>query len=163
MSRLLPLLLIFYCGVAAAQDRSNISLSIGPAQPTGAFASQNGNNLGSGLARIGGLLAATYQRSLGSGLFGLSASLRARLNPMNEDANLAYARSIDTGYAYTVAKKSWMTGALYAGGWYRTPLSHRLILELGISVGVADAVRPALSATALRPSVDYPGSQDYRM
>lgn len=165
MRRSLPLILFFALASATvcAQERNSVSLSIGPALPLGGFANQNGQEAGSGLAQVGGLLDLSYQHQLGNGPFGLSAELRARLNPLNEDANLAFAKSTDTGYTYTAAKKSWEMGGIYVGAFYHIPLVARLSMELGVSLGCADAVLPPQSATALRNSVLYPGSQDYRV
>ena len=167
MRRSLPLILFFALAsaVVCAQERNSVNLSIGPALPLGEFASQNGQNAGAGLAQVGGLLDLSYQHRLGKGSFGLSGELRARLNPLNEDANMAYAKSLDTGYTYTVAKKSWEMGGIYVGAYYRSPFVGRLSMEWGVSLGCADAVLPPTYATALRGSVMYPGpgSQDYRV
>ncbi|TDX00870.1 hypothetical protein [Dinghuibacter silviterrae] len=157
----LTLFLIAFC-TAVTTNGQSITLSIGPSQPVGAFASQNGAQEGAGLARIGGVLDLSYQHPLHGGPFGFSAGLRARLNPMNEDANLAYPKSRDTGYTYTVDKTSWEAGGIFVGAYYRKALSSKLSVEAGVSVGGVYTVLPALSATGLRKSVLYPGSQDYQ-
>jgi hypothetical protein len=164
MKRSLPLILFFVLETVTvfAQERNSVDLSIGPALPLGGFANQNGQDPGAGLAQVGGLLDLSYQHRLGKGPFGFSAEARARLNPLNEDANLALAKNMDTGYTYTVAKKSWETGGIFVGAYYRSPLVAKLSMELGVSVGCAEAVLPPIYATAVRNSVMYPGSQDYR-
>jgi hypothetical protein len=160
----LTLFLMACCiaGSVCAQERSLITLSIGPSQPVGTFASQNGDGDGAGLARIGGVLDLSYQHRLHGGPLGLSAGVRTRLNPMNEDANLAWPKSMDTGYTYTVAKKSWEAGGIFVGAYYQRSLGSGLALEAGVSVGAVYAVLPTLSATAVRKSVLYAGSEDYR-
>lgn len=159
----LPLVLAS-CLIAAstqAQEHSSVSLSMGPALPVGQFANQDGESPSSGLARIGGLLDLSYQYRLGKGPFGLTGELRARLNPMNEDAALTSLKAVDTGYAWTVAKKSWEAGAALAGAYYRSPLTGKFSLELALTVGCAEAVLPPFAASGIRNSPNYPGHQDY--
>ena len=154
------LFLLIFIG-ARSQERQSLRLTIGPSIPVGAFASQDGLSIPSGLANLGGLVDLSYDLRFGHSGFGFTATGRVRLNPINGNASLARIEQVDTGYNMSVSKRSWVTGAVFAGVSHQWSPGGKWRVFESVSVGVADAILPSSSFTGLRNSVTDPGSQDY--
>jgi hypothetical protein len=152
-------LLLFF--VTSAQERQSLRLTIGPSIPVGAFGGQDGLTTADGLAYLGGLVDLSYDLRFGHSAFGFIATGRVRLNPINGTASLARIERLDTGYNMSVSKRSWVTGAVFAGISHQWSPGGKWMVFESVEAGVAEAILPSSSFTGLRNSVAYPGSQDY--
>ena len=155
------LFLLFVSIVSRAQERQSLRLTIGPSVPVGNFAGQDGLSTSNGLAYLGGLVDLSYDLRFGHSGFGFTATGRVRLNPINGNASLARIERVDTGYTISATKRSWVTGAVFAGVSHQWSPGGKWMVFESVEFGVAEAILPSSSFTGLRNSVAYPGSQDY--
>ncbi len=142
------------------QYNNYLSLSLGPAIPVGKFASTNGNDPNSGLAKIGGLLDLSYIYRFHNSSFGISGSLRARINNINGKAFLSPLMNENPGYKWPDLHISWKAGAFMAGGYHTCALTKKISLDEELMFGLADAWLPAVNIVAIKSLSDFPGDAD---
>ena len=149
-SSALLLTLLTFSAFSALGQRNRISLSLGPALPVGEFGNQDGRGAQSGLALVGGLLDLSFEHAFKSGQFGLSGTVRARINGVNENAELEPLKDANPGYTWTPATESWAAAAALIGVYHRSGLGSKLQVMEKISIGCAEALLPGFSTTAVR-------------
>jgi hypothetical protein len=139
---------------AFSQQNATLSLSIGPSQPVGKFADKNANDNQSGLAKHGGLIDISYSYLLKHSSFGLTASLRGRLNPIDLGAAVAPVAEANPGYQWSEPGASWKTAALMVGAYHCRTVARKVQVREAILLGVAEAYLPAYSASGIHQTDD---------
>ena len=148
-------LLVFACLAVRPVFAQSFSLSLGPSLPIGEYASKNGNDQASGLAKLGGLGEISYQHPVGGGRFGWIASLRYRLNEVDGSASIQPLETEFPGFQWSTNHSYWRTAALLVGGYYRLPLTKSIDLLGYLQLGVAETWLPKQSILGLRDSVGF--------
>src|SRR5690349_13756881 len=86
-----PLFLALFVCVLTSPCYSQISLSIGPSLPVGEFASKDGTDPSSGVAKLGALADLSYMTPAKDHL-GLIGTVRWRINPVSKEGALGLFR-----------------------------------------------------------------------
>lgn len=149
---LLTILLSLWAVSAFSQQLNAIALSIGPAFPVGEFANKDPHSPASGLAQPGFLLDISYYYKTPNSNFGLTASLRARVNSMSSKAFLQLFMEKYPGYNWSVDKKPWKAAAAMVGAYHHAQVAKRLEIEEALMFGVAEALLPNTTVTGLKDS-----------
>jgi hypothetical protein len=130
---------------AAAGQKGYLSLSLGGAIPVGEYASRNTHDLQSGVANPGGLLDLSYMYPLEHSPFGLTATLRARFNPIDGKAEAAPFAEAEPDFRWTEKNVSWETAAILVGAYYHCAIAKRLQFKGALLIGPADSRLPKSS------------------
>lgn len=151
MKKILFSLLVYLSAFNAfSQKNSSLSLSIGPALPTGEFASKDANDLKSGLAQTGGIVDLSYMHTVGHSGFGFTAMLRGRANGISSSAVLEPFEKQYPDYQWSNKKKYYTTAAALVGAYYHFPATKRIDLRGKLLMGVAESWLPDYSITGVR-------------
>lgn len=148
----LQILFIFACLSSVQAFSQQLNFSVGPAFPVGAFASKDGNDPASGLAKMGWMADISYMHGLSKSThFGLTAILRGRMNSIDKEGMVAPFTESFPGYQWSGSTSSWKTAALMGGAYYKTAISEKWSFTGTLAVGVAEAWLPEIN---LRATVD---------
>lgn len=147
---LLTILLSLWIVSAFSQQLNSLTLSIGPAFPVGEFANKDPYDPASGLAEPGFLLDVSYYHKTPNTNFGVTASLRARVNSMDTKAMLRLFMDKYPGYNWSVDKKPWKTAAAMVGAYHHAQVAKTLYLREALMFGAAEALLPNTTVTGLK-------------
>ncbi|HVW61258.1 MAG TPA: hypothetical protein VHC48_14505 [Puia sp.] len=156
--KLLQILFVFACLSSVQAFSQQLNLSIGPSFPVGAFASKDGNDPASGLAKMGWMADISYSHGLRkSPHFGVTAILRGRLNSIDKEGMMAPFTESYPGYQWSASNSSWKTAALMGGAYYTTAISGKWSFTGTLAVGVAEAWLPEINLMAIVDSTGQGG------
>lgn len=120
-----------------------LQLTIGGALPVGSFASKDASSASSGLAKFGGLAELAYSLPIDHKNYGFVFGLRGRLNPIDNDPNIAPLKETYSGFNWSANNSSWKAYSAMAGLYVDAPLGSKLDLRFEFGVGAALAYVPA--------------------
>jgi hypothetical protein len=135
---------------AQRKEKGFLSIAVGPAFPTGKFASKDMSDELSGLAKTGGSVSISYSKLLTAQL-AIAVQLHGQHNPVNTAAMGQYLEN-STGYTnWKFSKAAWLYGALLAGPESRLVIDHagKLQLVTKIMAGIAFAKSPGISSKSI--------------
>lgn len=154
----LQILFVFACLSSVQAFSQQLNLSVGPAVPVGAFASKDGNDPASGLAKLGWMADLSYTYGLRkSPHFGVTVILRGRLNGIDKEGMVAPFAESFPGYQWSGSNSSWKTAALMGGAYYTTAISGKWSFTGTLAVGVAEAWLPEINLRAIVDSTAQGG------
>jgi len=145
------------CLAAVPAFSQQLNLSLGPAFPVGSFASKDGNDPASGLAKMGWMADLSYMHGVGKGHFGFVALVRGRLNSIDKEGAASTFRDVLPTYQWSVSNSSWKAAAVMAGAYYRTPINEKWSFVGQLTVGVAEAWLPEIDVRGIVDSTAQGG------
>jgi len=126
----------------------------------GAFASKDGNDPASGLAKMGWSADLSYMHDLRSGRkghFGLAAMIRGRINAIDKKGAASTFQGQLPAYQWSVSNSSWKTAALMAGVYYTAPINEKWSFTGMLAVGAAEAWLPEINVKGIVDSTAQGG------
>ena len=145
MKNLFILMAVVFISVTSvrAQDKGYLAVSLGPAIPTGDFASTNMDNRAAGYAKVGANVDITFTYKIDK-YFGVVAMLRGQAHKMDAQAlaeEMVKQIPADNISVRTEAE-SWSVGSLLIGSYGSFPIQKDLSIESRLMVGLVSAKAP---------------------
>jgi len=123
----------------------------------GAFASKDGNDPASGLAKTGWMADLSYMHDVGKGHFGLVGMVRGRVNGIDKGGASAPFKAELPAYQFGISSGSWKTAAVLAGGYYQAPINEKWSFTGMLAAGAAKAWLPEITVTGIVDSTAQGG------
>lgn len=151
-------LLVLVLTAATLQTFSQqLTLSVGPAFPVGAYGSKDGNDDASGLAKLGPMAELSYMHPIGTKHFGVAGLLRWRQNAFDKQQSVAPLAEQLPGFQWSTSGGSWKTAAAMAGAYYMAPVGGKWSFIGQMTVGVAEAWLPQINVKGIQDTTGGTG------
>jgi hypothetical protein len=154
-----PLFFAFFICLLTSPCFSQISLSIGPSLPVGEFASKNGSDPASGMAKPGALADLSYMSPPKAHL-GLIGTIRWRVNPVSKDGALGIFQQAYPSFQWSMSSHSWSAGAVMAGVYYTASVTPKLSFQGALMAGAAEVYAQDWAIRGIRDSTATGGHVD---
>jgi len=155
MKKILLLFLICVASVSSVfsqvKNGNTFSFSVGPAFPTGQFASKDFLSESSGLAKTGGAVSINYTKFV-SANFGITVCVQAQHNSMDVDVlEKEFGNSLTDFPVWSFDPRSWLYGALLLGGTgqFAMDKKNKFMLITKAMAGVAFAKSPGMAGKSV--------------
>ena len=142
----LLLVILFNFLQGFSQNKSMVSISMGPSFAVGNFANKNPNNSTSGIATTGVVFDIHFTHLLNENL-GIAAILRGQSNATDAKAIEDEMKKMYPQVQWSVQSNYWGIGGLLFGGFGTWPLYNKCSFDAKFLIGIANATSPEITIT----------------